>query len=564
MMRGKHSLKYGFEARKSTNHEQNLPTASGQFSFTAQGTQNPGVTATGNGFASMLAGFTNTFIQTQSPEAERHSWYLAGYLQDDFTVSPRLTLNIGLRWETDTPMIDNHNLMNGFDLNQINPVSNSPGVVKFMGFNGFRTNPWNGDWNNFGPRFGFAYRPKFSNKIVVRGGYAVQFAHPFDSGQPASANLGFGINVNYATVDNGITAPFLLKNGVPNTFVSPTLNDSWGAVAAGKATTTAVTFFDESRRTGYSQQANLSIQYQIASSMIMEVTAMSNIGHKLANSNLPINQIPSSILSPTHAFVADRPFPQFSSVSILSPSIGDSRYTAGYIRLSKRFTRGININASYTRATFLDNSFEGGATIGADGGAYSNQYNRRADWGPSANDIRHRVTFSSVYELPFGYGKRWLAKGITGQITGGWTLGTVLVMQSGAPFTVTTNTNNTNANSSGAQRADVLGDPILPKDVRNSKRWFDTTKFAQPATYTFGNGGRDSMRSPGLLNGDLSILRNFKIGDFAKLQFRGEFLNVMNHTNLGNPNAAFGNAAFGQISTAKPARVMQVGVNLRF
>ncbi len=250
---------------------------------------------------------------------------------------------------------------------------------------------------------------------------------------------------------------------------------------------------------------------------------MSNIGHKLSNSNLPINQIPPSILSPTHATVADRPFPQFSSVSILSPSIGDSRYTAGYIRLSKRFTRGININASYTRATFLDNSFEGGATIGADGGAYSNQYNRRADWGPSANDLRHRVTFSSVDELPFGYGKRWLAKGITGQITGGWTLGTVLVMQSGAPFTVTTNTNNTNANSSGAQRADVLGDPILPKDVRNSKHWFDTTKFAQPATYTFGNGGRDSMRSPGLLNGDLSILCNFKIGDFAKLQFRGEF-----------------------------------------
>ena len=566
MIRGKHSLKYGFEARKSTNHEQNLPTASGQFTFATQGTQNPGVAATGSGLASMLVGFPNDFVQTQTPEGERYSWYLAGFIQDDFTVTSRLTLNIGLRWETDTPMIDTQSMMNGFDLNQINPVSKTPGVVKFMGLNGYRNSPWNGDWNNFGPRFGFAYRPAFSSKLVLRGGYSVQFAHPFDSGQPASANLGFGININYATADNGITAPFLLKDGVPNTFVSPSLNDSWGAVAPGKATTTAVTFFDASRRTGYAQQANLSVQYQLSSSMIMEVTAMSNIGHKLANANLPINQIPTTILSAAHSSVADRPFPQFSSVTILSPSIGDSRYTAGFVRLSKRFTKGVNINASYTRATFLDNTFEAGNSLGGDTNAqtYSNQYNRRADWGPSGNDIRHRATFSTIYQLPVGYGKRWLANGITGQIVGGWTLGSIIVAQSGAPFSVTTNTNNTNANSPSSQRADVIGDPVLPGDLRSVRRWFDTTKFAQPAAYTFGNGGRNSMRSPGLMNVDLSILRNFRIRELGTLQFRGEFLNAPNHTNLGNPNAAFGNAAFGQINSARAARVMQIGATVRF
>ncbi len=566
MIKGKHSLKYGFEARKSTNHEQNLPTASGQFTFATQGTQNPGVTATGSGLASMLLGFTNDFVQSQTPEGERYSWYLAGFVQDDIAVTSRLTLNIGVRWETDTPMLDTQNKMNGFDLNQINPVSKTPGVVKFMGLNGFRTSPWNGDWNNFGPRFGFAYRPAFSSKLVLRGGYAVQFAHPFDAGNPTAANLGFGISINYATADNGITAPFLLKDGVPNTFVSPTLNDGWGAVVPGKATTTAVTFFDASRRTGYSQQSNLSVQYQISSSMIMEVTAMSNIGHKLANVVMPINQIPPSILGPGHSAVADRPFPQFSSVSILSPSLGDSRYTAGFVRLSKRFTKGVNINASYTRATFLDNTFEGGANLGGDtnGQTYSNQYDRRADWGPSGNDIRHRVTFSTVYQLPIGYGKRWLSNGIAGQIVGGWTLGSIVVAQSGAPFSVTTNTNNTNSNSAGNQRADVISDPVLPGDQRSVKRWFDITKFAQPATYTFGNGGRNSMRGPGLTNVDLSLLRVFRIRELTTLQFRGEFLNALNHTNLQQPNAALGNAAFAQINSARAARVMQVGANLRF
>ena len=293
------------------------------------------------------------------------------------------------------------------------------------------------------------------------------------------------------------------------------------------------------------------------------LTGLSNIGHKLPNTNLPINQILPSVLSAAHSVQADRPFPQFTNVTILSPTIGDSRYFAGYVRVSKRFTKGLNLNASYTRATFLDNSFEGGSTVGADGGTYSNAYNRRADWGPSANDIRHRVTISSVYELPLGPGKRFFNSGLKGTLIGGWTLGSVVVVQSGAPFTVTTNTNNTNAFSAGNQRADVLRNPVLPDGQQDVKRWFDITAFAQPAPYTFGNGARDNMRGPGTINVDASILRNFKIREVATLQFRGEFLNAPNHTNLGLPGAAFGSAAFGQINSAKPARVMQIGMKLR-
>lgn len=561
---GKHAVKFGWEARKSSNYEVNLPTASGQFTFATQPTAQPTVAATGNGLATMLIGFPTAFAQSQTDITNRHSWYFSGFVQDDFTVTRHLTLNLGIRWEMDTPMVDANNRMNGFKLNQINPVSGTAGVVKFMNENGFRSQPWNSDWNNFGPRIGFAYRPSFLSKVVLRGGYGVFFSHPFDQGQPAAANLGFGKNVSYGSPDNGLTAPFYLKDGVPNTFISPIRDDGYGAAAAGKATTTAVTFFDPSRSTGYSQQSNLSVQYQLSNSMIVEVTGLMNMGHKLPNTNLPINQILPSVLSATHQSQADRPFPQFTNVTILRPTIGDSRYIGGFLRVSKRFTKGLNLNVSFTKATFFDNSFEGGAVLGADGGTYSNQYNRRADWGPSANDIRQRISFSSVYELPVGTGKRWLGKGFVGSTVGGWTLGSVASVQGGAPFTVTTNTNNTNSFSAGNQRADVLRNPVLSQQDRSVKRWFDITAFAQPAAYTFGNGGRDNMRGPGFANVDLSLMRNFKIREGTTLQFRGEFLNALNHTNLGLPGAAFGNASFGQINTARPARVMQIGMKFRF
>jgi hypothetical protein len=564
---GKHSLKFGIEFRKSVNYETNLSTASGSFTFATTPTGQPGSAGTGNGTASMLMGFPTAFSQTRTDITDRHSWYEAAFIQDDYTIARNLTLNIGLRWEMDTPMSDLNNRMNGFDLRQINPVSGTPGVVKFMGQDGFRTSPWDTDWNNFGPRFGFAWKPGFSNRVVVRGGYAVQFAHPFDAGQPASANLGWGINSSYSTPDNGLTAPFYLRNGVPNTFVSPVRNDSYGAVRVGQATSTAVTYFDPSRRTGYSQQSNVSVQYQLSSSTIVEVTALSNNGHKLANVNLSINQILPSVLGPGHSSQSDRPYPQFNDVQILSPSIGDSRYIAGFVRISKRFTKGLNLNASYTRATFLDNTFEGGTSVGADGNplTYLNYYNRRADWGPSKNDVRHRMTFSSVYELPFGPGKRWMSRGIAGTIAGGWTFGTVATAQSGAPFTVTTTTDTSNSFSAGGtQRADVLRDPVLPSDQRSVSKWFDTSAFAQPALYTFGNSGRDSMRAPGIVSVDLSILRNFRLTERSTLQFRGESLNAINHTNLSSPVAALGNGSFGQINTSRPARVMQIGMKVRF
>jgi hypothetical protein len=562
---GRHAFKFGFEARKSSNYETDLFTASGSFTFATTPTGNPSG-GSGDGLASLLAGYPTAFAEAQTQPTNRYSWYYAGFAQDDFKVTHNLTLNLGVRWEMDTPMIDVNNRMNGFNPKAINPVSNTPGVVTFMGLNGVPSNPWGYDWKNFGPRFGFAWKPDFMSKLVVRGGYGIFYAHPFDTGQPASANLGFSTSMSLTTPDNGITPVFILKNGPPPLTSSVALNSSYGAVPYGGSPTTAVTYFDPSRVSGYSQQSNLSVQYQVSSSMIVELSALTNIGHKLPNTNLPIDQILPSVLSTGCTTQICRPYSQFSNVTILSPDIGDSRYVGGFLRLTKRFSQGLNLNASYTRATFLDNSFEAGSTVGSDTNAqaYSNQYNRRADWGPSPNDIRNRFSGSGVYELPFGPGRQWFSHGVMGNVLGAWTLGMVVTLQSGAPFTVTDNTNNCDCDSAGAQRPNILGPPQLPANKRSVNEWFNINEFGQPTIYTFGDEGRGAMRAPGLSDMDLSLSRNFLLREGMTFQFRGEAFNVTNHTNLSAPAKVFGAADFATITAAGPARILQVGMKLRF
>ena len=567
-VRGKHALKFGGELRRSRNHEVNLPTPSGSFGFATQATGLPGNASSGNAIASMLLGVPNSYAQNRTDVLDRYSWYIAGFAQDDWKVSRALTLNFGLRWEADTPMRDSDNRFNGFDSGQINPVSGTPGVVKFMGVNGFRTNGYNPDWNNLAPRFGFAWKPLANT--VVRGGYGIFYAHPFDSGVPNQASLGFSTSVSITSPDNGLSFPFHLRDGVPNVApTKPVLDDTFGAVPVGKTTNTAVTFFDPSRRSGYAHQFNLGIQHQLPGSMIVEVSFLSNDGRKLSNSTVSINQILPGVLGPGHSAQVDRPYPQFSNVSIIAPSFAVSNYYAGMIRFEKRFSHGLNIVSSFTRSKFLDNSFESGSTLGNNGGPYSNYYNRRADYGYSANDVPNRFNFSGVYQLPFGAGRRWLTKGPARLIAGGWSFSTVTTIQSPPPFTVTAQTNTTNAFSAGALRPNVAHNPNL--DNHTVARWFDTLAFTQPAIYQFGNEGVGILRGNGLRNVDLSVERIFQFKERYKVEFRAEAFNAFNHTNFGLPNASFGSPNFGIVTSAGGAstsagapRQIELGARIRF
>jgi hypothetical protein len=560
---GRHSFKFGGEARRSRMTDLMLANISGTFGFNTLATGQPGVAASGNSVASLLLGIPNAFSSRDTPPLDRSSWYLAAFAQDDWSITQRLTLNIGVRWETDTPMVDANNLLNGFDPAALNPVSGTPGVVKFAGVSGWRRKPWDTDWNNFGPRFGFAWKPLGSDKTVLRGGFGIFFGHPFDHAAPNSASLGFERSASLTSPDNGITAPFYLRDGVPVSSTAPKLDDSFGAVPVGRAATTAVSFYETNRRTSYSQQFNLGVQRELPGGTIIEVGYLGNLSRKLPGSNLSINQIRPELMGPA-ASQKDRPFPQFSNVTLAFPTLGVSNYHAGVVRLERRFSSGFNILSTYTWSKFLNNVDEGGGSVGVEGGSYSDYYNRRADWGPSENDIPHRFTFSSTYELPFGTGRKYLGGTAIGRIVGGWTVGTVILMQSGAPFTVGTQVNTTNAFSAGNLRADVLRTPNLPNDQRTLARWFDTGAFQQPALYRFGNQGMNILRADGRSNANFSLLRNIRLSEGKQFQLRGEFFNAFNHPDFGIPGRQFGAAGFGIVSSSTGGRSVQVGLRFKF
>ena len=318
---------------------------------------------------------------------------------------------------------------------------------------------------------------------------------------------------------------------------------------------------------GYAQQFNLTLQRELREAALVEAAFFGNLGRKLPSLNLSINQILPQVLGPQHHEQPDRPFPQFSDVILVAPSFGVTNYYAGLFKLEKRLSGGLTLVSTYTWSKFLGNTNDSGnpgaGTLGAENGPYSNYYNRRADYGPVENDIRHRFTLSTVYELPFGRGRRWPTGGL-GHIAGGWTIGILATLQSGAPLTAITLTNTARAFSAGYQRPDALYDANLASGRRSLTRWFDTNAFSQPAAYTFGNEGVGIVRAYGVLNADVSLLRNFALTERVRLQLRGECFNALNHTNFDPPGTVFGSSLFGVVSSSKPARQIQAGARLVF
>ncbi|PYQ84393.1 MAG: hypothetical protein DMG02_31315 [Acidobacteria bacterium] len=577
-IRGRHQFKFGGEMRRSFHGDLQQSTVSGAFAFSANGTATQSATSSsfsgGNGLATMLTGFVTSFTEVSTLELERHMYYFAAFAQDDWTVGRNLTLNLGLRWEADTPMIADDLRMNGFDPNQINPVSGTPGVVKFVGADGWPVAPYSTHRASFGPRVGIAWKP-FSSKTVVRGGYGLFYAHPFDDSPGNAVALGFGTSANLSTPDNGITPAFFLRNGVP-AVTNPTLNDSFGAVTVAQAaagrTTNAVTYLDPDRAVGYSQQFNIGIQQELPGNMVVEVAALGNLSRNLSNANLSVNQIAPNVLSSLQAqgittqLQQYRPFPQFTDVLIQFPTNGLSDYYALLVRADKRFSHGLSFGANYTWSSYLGNITQPGTALGNGVGSliYQDYYstNPRANYGPTADDIPQRLNFHWIYELPFGTGRRWLAGHPLRPVVGGWSLGNISTFQSGAPLTITTQTNTCNCFSAGPQRPNVTGDPNAGSHTVASS--FNTAAFSQPAAYTFGTAGVGIVRGPGLIQVDISVIREVTVTDTVRTELRAEIFNLINHTNFGNPGTVFGSSTFGVISSALPARQVQLGLRLTF
>jgi hypothetical protein len=280
-----------------------------------------------------------------------------------------------------------------------------------------------------------------------------------------------------------------------------------------------------------------------------------NISRHLTANDVSLNQVPTALMGPGDT-QALRPFPQFSNVTLINPSIGKSSYHGAFVRVEKRVADGFSLLAHYTRSRFMDDA-ESANEYGVTG-SYMDQYHRQLDWARSATDVPDHFVLTVMYEVPsFGHGA-------VGAILGGWRLSVLETLQSGAPFTVITTANTTNAFPAGALRPNLVGDPELPSSERTLSRWFNTAAFVNPANFTFGNSPRSVLRGPGLATLDATVEKTIALGAGMKFDVRAEAYNVLNRANFNVPGFTLGAADFGVISSARPARTIQLGARLSF
>ncbi len=557
LIRGKHTIKTGFEMRYSLNKDELSQTGGGTFTFNDR--------ATRNGLATFLLGWTSGAGLNRPDLLEARTDYYGAYVQDDWKVSQKLTFNLGLRWELDTPRwerIDNR--QSGFDGTKINPVAGVPGIVTFSGRDGLGKYAHNFDTNNFGPRLGFAWKP--IDRTVIRGGYGINYLGLYFGAVVNTLSQGFGDNFSFSSPDGGFTPAFLFRNGMPTGTREP-IGPAWGAVRLGAAPRAAPDFISQNHVAGYSQQFNFTIQRELGANMLFEAAYLGNLGRKLGGAAANVNMIPLvNGRGPAAQSQALRPFPQFNNVTRLTPNWGASNYHALNMKVERRYSNGFNLLANYTWSKFLDNIEGGNEVAGGEGNGYTHNELRGLDKSYSGNDIRHRFIGSSLYELPIGKGRRVdISNGVADALVGGWTLGFIAELRTGSPWGAIEQTNATNT-FSGSPRPNLTCDPVVESSRPRQEylnQWFNTTCFAGPATGAFGNAARNLGFGPGQIVIDSSINKKWNLTERYRLLFRADFFNLPNRPNFNVPNAVRGRGDFGRI-TATRGTGRQIQLNLRF
>lgn len=569
--KGSHQFKFGLDWRTSIDGDRFSPTAGGEFTFNNLATSNPSNPGTGGeGLASLLLGevYEGQLLQTNHLHSGAQSWGL--FAQDDWRVTPDLTLNLGLRYDLDQPRHEFNNQQNGFNPTELNPVSGTPGVVTFAGRDGVSIYANNWNLHNFGPRLGFAWKPR--DRWVVRGGGALLYLGEYDQPMPIVLTLGFSKSGDFVS-PGGVVPAFQLSHGLPP-IPPPVLGPGFGAVAVGESPNTNVTYVAANHPTGYLEEVNLDVQHDLGGNYLVDVGYLGSFGHHLPDPNpVNINQVPTDELGPGNAQVR-RPFPQFSNVQQVADPYGNSTYHGLNVGVEKKYSRGLLFRANYTYSKFIDN-VESRADLAYypysyNNFAWLNYYDPRSARGLSGNDQRNRLAISAVYELPMGRGKLFAPNsGVLNEIVGGWSVAGVCQTYTGSPLSPIELVNNTNSFSQG-NRPDLVGDPNLPGGRSRAEKlgeWFNTAAFAAPPIYVFGNAPRTFGYGPGAFALDASLLKDFRLAEQIVLQLRLEALNALNHANFANPNTQEGSPTFGQITglySGTPARILQIGAHLSF
>ncbi len=560
---GAHSFKAGIEFRRNQINMTEGIASNGFFVFAPF--------PASDAFASFLLGSPVVFFQGGGDmNRGLRSVDFAGYGQDEWRITHRLTFNYGLRWEVNTPFVDIRNRMNSWSPGQQSKVyPNAPEGLLFPGDPGVPDGIAPVYWNALMPRVGLAWDPTGSGKMSVRAAYGIFYDTDTNGvGGPLQAPLSalpwtqarqIAAPINFTNPWNGQN-PF-----TPNSFPQPT----------------TVLTVENGMRPPYAQDWNLSIQRSFAGGFLLDVRYIGNKGTRLPRM---IEANPSVYGPGATADNADQrriyagcQGPQgpcnFASVGLITDST-NSTYHAGQIALSRRFGHGLGFLASYTFSKSLDyvSSFNvsGSAPrlVAGENDLAQNPFDLNAEHGPSLFDARHRFVLSGSYEIPFPRSAGVAAHAILG----GWQLNTISNLSSGTPFTVYDSNNVALEGSSPeitgfySSRPDLIRDPN--SGPHTASQWVSRSAFQRldPVTQAgqFGNEGRNVVRGPGIENVDVSLLKTVALRERVRLQFRAEMFNVANHANFGLPDNDLASPTFGQILEAGPPRVVQFGLKVIF
>lgn len=593
IVRGKHQIKLGTDQRWMRLNWGVHQFESGQYQFAPSLTGDPLRPAgTGFGMATFLLGEVTSGQLQIPPFYSFQSWTNGSFVQDDWKVTPRLTLNLGLRYDLASSPTERWDRHSNFDPFLTNPETRLPGVLQYSGVDAAR-HFVDRDYNNFGPRFGFAFDPSGTGRSVIRGGYGVVYMFPSsgDTQADASNSLGFRGVTQFVPRSLGPFAAFRLSQG-PDGLVAPVGAAGGPSAARGQN----AQYQDRNAPNPYLQQWNLTVQQALPAGWTVAASYAGNRGVKLFGGNYNLNQLDPANFSRGLALqnLAPNPFagqiaigalsgatvalsqlllpyPDYLNVTTFANHGSASSYHSMQLTLERRYNNGLSAVISYTSSKLINDSFSTAGSSATPGEYRIGRLNRRQDRAIDEDDVSQRMVLGVVYELPFGPGKPWLsgARGAAGHLVGGWQVNSITTAQTGTPLLVRGANNFT-----GINWPDVVRDPTLSGAGRDLLRWFDTDAFRNPADFTIGNVPRTlpNTRGPGLFDISFSAFKKFQLHERAKLEFRAEMFNAINHVNPDKPNTTFlpnrqganTNANFGRILFSQEARTIQLGLRLTF
>ncbi len=560
-IRGRHTIKVGTDLMWLQNYLKNPKERLGLFFFNGNYTRNPAGNQGGDPFAHFLTGIPHQTRVSRGVYMALRGQFHQSYLQDEWKINDKLTLNIGVRYQVFLPWVEkSRDGWVNFDI-EADPA-NPPLVLAMPGGSRLQRSHVQTDRDNFGPRFGLAYQVRPGT--VIRTGYGVFHGtwDPPGGGKLMQSNPPFEVR-NWIATDN-IRPGVRLRTGIDN---SP-VGDDFDPRAASNM---SVTNYQRDRSWPYSQQWNFNIQQSLGGDWMIEA------GYFASKTTHAIRKYDMNF-SPPGPGNRNRKRRWKSIVwpgsdIVISPLAqvfrhqfdGDANFHSAQLKVKKRLSGGLNVLTSYAFSKNIDDfCAEGGGGTTGGCGEPQDTNDFRQNRSLSSLHIQHQFVGSVIYDLPFGRGRRWGSSWSRFQdgVLGGWTLASITTLRSGQPFSPTVRGNPANTNTTN--RPDLLGEPNLAAGQRTLDRWFDTDMMVPNQRFQFGNAGRNILLSPDRRNWDFAVYKRFELAESKSLQFRFEAFNFTNTPAFGNPNAQVGNRLIGRITSAGGPRNIQFGLKFIF